>query len=98
LTRNQPKQRTRAGTFATFDRRYEPVAMPDGGIIRPWDDAEVLAAFDSARFDLVWTLVDGDNGLHTYLVPGFATVNYVGRVLCAKPWPDSELMAPGYLY
>jgi hypothetical protein len=96
--RVSPHPRQRAGTYEVFARRYGPLEALDGGIVRAWDDTEVLQAFDSECFDFVWTLVEGDSGGKLYLVPGFATVNYVGRVLCERPWPDSELLAPGYLY
>lgn len=97
--RVSPHPRQRAGTFEVFNRRYGPIPGADGSIIRPWDDAEVLQAFDSECFDFVWTVVESSTGNgNLYLVPGFATVNYLGRVLCSRPYPDSELMAPGYLY
>lgn len=90
--------RSRAGTYSTFVRRYQPVEGGDGGITRPWDDPQVLAAFDRIEgYRLVWTIVDGEGG-RTYLVPGFATVNYVARVLCTKPWPDEEMHNPGYAW
>lgn len=85
--------RKRAGTYATFDRRYKPILLDDGSLMRDWRDPKVLVA--DPRF--IWTVVEGDTGT-LYLVPGFASVNYIGRVLCEVPWPDEEELAPGYVY
>jgi hypothetical protein len=60
----------RARSFG-FDRRYAPIDDADGNMVRSWDDAEVLEAFDSGRFDLVWTLVEGDT-CEVVSIPGFA--------------------------
>jgi hypothetical protein len=88
----------RAGSYDAFVRRYEPLDGPDGSIMREWNDPDVLKAFDEGRFHYVWTLVMGDTGERLYIVPGFATVNYMQRVLCAKPWPDEEQDNTGYLW
>jgi hypothetical protein len=85
------KQRTRAGTYDTFERRYTPVEMDDGSIMRGWRD--VPPDTDQRN---VWTVVDCDGKL--YLCPGYVTVNYLGRVLCANPWPEVEASSPGYVY
>lgn len=86
------KARSKAGSFKTFLRRYDPIQVDDT-IMRSWRDPDVHAA----DVNYVWTIVDGDNG-KLYLVTGFATVNYVGRVLCRKPWPEEEESLPGYVY
>lgn len=88
--------RSRAGTYATFERRYGPIAQDDGSILRRWDDPRITKAFDE-DYHYVWTVVEGDSG-RLYLVPGFATINYIARVLCERPWPESEELAPGYVY
>lgn len=84
---------SRAGTYATFDRRYKPIPLPDHSICRDWYDP----IFKNADEHLVWTIVQGDTG-RLYLTPGYATVNYIARVLCEKPWPDDEITKPGYVY
>jgi hypothetical protein len=84
-------QRTRAGRFETFERRYEPIEAEDGSILHDWRSIP-----KDTEQHYVWTLVDCDGRL--MLSPGYATVNYMGRVLCAKPWPDEEFTLPGYYY
>lgn len=86
----QIKARKRAGTYAAFERRYGPIENENGELIRDWRDVT------DADERYIWTVVDCDGKL--YLVPGFATVNYFGRVLCANPWPDSEFTNTGYVY
>ena len=94
------KPRSRAGSYWGFVSRYEPIERSTGTILRWRNDKEILAAFDRGRDDghrYVWTLVQGDTG-RCYFVPGFATVNYLNRVLCKKPWSDIEEMNPGYAW
>ena len=86
------KQRKRAGTKDAFDRRYDPIPDRTGNTIRDWRDPEVQAA--NIRY--IWTCVDCNGRL--YVVPGFATVNYFGRVLCKNPWPDEEENNTGYCF
>lgn len=86
------KRRTRAGTWSVFERRYKPIEGADGSIQRHWNDPEILAA--DIRY--VWTIVEAEGKF--YVVPGFHTVNYHARVLCAEPWCDVEYMNPGYLW
>ena len=81
-----------ARSWFTFERRYKPISGADGVILRNWDDPDVQAAEE--RF--IWTVVDCDG--RCYLTLGFATVNYLGRVLCAVPWPREEFTDTGYLY
>jgi len=85
------KPRTKAGSFASFERRYQPVLSADKVFLRDWQN---IPKETDAHF--VWTAVDCDGRL--YLVPGFATVNYFARVLCAVPWGESEERNPGYVY
>ena len=86
------KQRKRAGSCDAWDRRYSPIPCDDGSLIRDWRDAEIQSA-DVSR---VWSVIE-ENGV-LYVVPGLATVNYVGRVLCAVPWGPSEENNTGYRY
>jgi hypothetical protein len=93
------KPRKRAGSYESFIRRYLPLEE-QGDLIRDWRNSEILAAFDRGRENghrFVWSLVEGESG-RCYLVPGFATVNYLGRVLCSYPWSDIEEMNPGYAW
>lgn len=85
--------RRRALGFEVFERRYQPVEKKDGEIMRDWNDLAVREA-DPRR---VWTVVDGGNG-ELYVVPGFATVNYFGRVITRRGWSDVEFLNPGYVY
>ena len=94
------KPRSRAGSFRSFVDRYEPIPNSNDELIRPWDDPSIIAFHGRGRETghcYVWTLVEGDNG-QSYFVPGFATVNYLGRVLCTNPWSDIEEGNPGYLW
>lgn len=84
--------RTKAGSYLTFDRRYQPIAVSDGVIDRRYDDPLILDADER----LVWTLIEAEG--KTYIMPGFLTVNFMGRVLCKLPWSDAEQASPGYLY
>ena len=86
------KPRSRLGSWSSFSKRYQPVALPDGDIRREHDDPAIHAAPEN----LIWTVVDVDGRL--IFVPGFATVNYYGRVLCAIPWGATEESNPGYNY
>lgn len=83
----------RARPYNVFERRYGPIPLPDDNLMRDYRDPEIQAADEH----LVWTVVEGDNG-ELYLVPGFATVNYLGRVLCERPWPEEEWRKAGYVY
>lgn len=89
------QRKSRAGSWATFVRRYRPLPINARGdaFSRLYDDPLVLGA----KPDTVWTIVDGDNG-ELYVVPGFAVVNYVGRIVCEVPYPPSELGNTGYVY
>lgn len=84
-------QRTRPGLWETFEKRYQPIEADDGSICRHWIDIP-----DDTDERNVWTVVDCDGRL--YLTPGYASVNYMGRVLCANPWPDEEISLPGYRF
>lgn len=94
------KPRTRAGTYATFIKRYGPIPLPgQDHPMRELDDLDVDGQSlkpDGHRY--VWTLVSGDSGDRDYLVPGFAFVNRMGYVLCERPWPDEEQTLPGYAF
>lgn len=86
------KPRSRAGSWETFVKRYGPKPGPEGNELYPWDHADVRAADERH----VWTVVDCDGVL--YVTAGLATVNYMGRIITARPWDDSEQSQPGYRY
>jgi hypothetical protein len=85
-------RRKRTGSADVFDKRYQPIPRPDGSLLRDWNDPEILAA--DIRY--VWSVTDCDGRL--YVTPGYAVVNYFGRLLCAVPWPDVEMENPDYRY
>ena len=86
------KMRTRTGSWSAFEKRYQPIADSDNSLCRDWRDSEIQNAPES----LVWTILDCDGKL--IVSPGFATVNFVGRILCAIPWNETEFNNSGYLY
>lgn len=87
------KPRRRMGSWASFERRYQPIASStiDDTVLRDW--REIPAETD---IHLVWTVLDCDGRL--CIVPGFASVNYFARILCTNPWPEIEQLNPGYVY
>ena len=89
----QIKPRKRAGSYKTFERRYDPVLTNDDTIYRHFDDPMVSVADENQ----VWTIVSGDNGAW-YIVPGKAFVNREYYVITRKGWSNDELLSPGYRY
>lgn len=87
------KPRKRAGSYKTFERRYDPVFVQDTDILRFFDDPMVAAADENQ----VWTIVSGDRGAW-YIVPGKVFVNREYYVLTRKGWSTDELLSPGYRY
>ena len=87
------KPRSRMGSWASFERRYQPIASStiDDTVLRDW--REIPTGTD---IHLVWTVLDCDGRL--CIVPGFASVNYYARILCTNPWPEIEEGMPGYVY
>lgn len=77
------KQRTRAGNWSTFERRFQPIERQPETI---WYEQEHLPVGIDCHF--VWTIVDCDGAL--YATPGFRFVNRFAYVVCAKPWTDDE--------
>jgi len=87
------KPRSRAGSWNSFESRYQPIPIDSNGeLIRHYADSKVKAADERN----VWTVVDVDGVL--YVVAGYATVNYMGRILTRNKWSDIEQMNPGYKY
>jgi len=86
------KRRTRAGSFEQFAKRYRPIEMDDGSLMRDWQ--EIPLGTDER---CVWTIVEGDNN-RLYLTPGYHYVNRLGYAVCEVPFPDIEDELPGYVY
>lgn len=85
------KPRSRAGSYSTFERRYRPIPLADGSVLRQRND--LPTPVDPAY---VWTVLDCDGTL--YLGAGMTVVNRMGYVLCEQPWPAEEMSLPGYRY
>ncbi|MGE8141762.1 hypothetical protein ACQKOE_07290 [Novosphingobium sp. NPDC080210] len=91
MSQVEVKPRRRAGSADVFERRYGPVDSPDGNMI--WEHKDLPKDIEERN---VWTLVDCDGTL--YVVPGYHTVNYFGRVVTERQWSDVEEMNPGYVW
>lgn len=85
------KLRTRAGTWRSFERRFQPIDSPDGTVYWRWD--ELPTPIDPTR---VWTIVDCDGRL--YVTPGLRVVNRIDYVYCAVPWTEADERQPDYRY
>lgn len=77
--------RTRARTYALFEKRFRPIPREDGSLLR--DHAELPARETIQRREW-WTVLDCDGRL--YLSAGFRFVNRLGYVLCEVPWSDAD--------
>ena len=87
----RPEQRTRCGSWRTFERRFQPIDSPDETV---WWSREQLPV--NVDPHLVWTIVDEDGRL--YVRPGFRFVNRIDYVLCQVPWTDEDVEQPDYRY
>jgi hypothetical protein len=73
-------------TKQEFIARYNPVLNKAGNIKRVAHKA--ASYFPPER---VWSVVSGDYGHGSYLLPGFRIVNATGRyVVTAHPWTESD--------
>ena len=86
--------RIRRGSFATFERRFQPIINDDGTLLR--DNTGLPLSPDWPRH--IWTMIEDGDGNRWSLSPGIRLVNRVGFVLCAVPWTDADLQQPDYLY
>lgn len=101
--------RTRAGSWDSFERRYKPLpqSIDSGGCEYPLFDYDQLPDWavettadgkTYANYRHVWTVVEGDNGT-LYACPGFHTVNRLGYLVCELPFGDVEdRLGYGYRY
>ena len=85
------KQRTRTGSWNTFERRFRPIDSPDDTV---WWRRDQLPKDVDPR--LVWTILDCEGRL--YLACGFHYVNRLDYVLCEVPWNDDDERQPSYRY
>lgn len=83
-----PIRTKRSGTFASFERRYQPV------------DPQLNENFRDIPTDLdirlLWTVVDEDGVL--YICPGRRFVNRFGFIIATIPWDDQEEKNTPYVY
>lgn len=89
----------RAGSYSTFERRYQPV-NDEGGSLRifSWEELVYAAEGHPVKSRNVWTIIQGDNTNQMYIVCGIHYVNREGYVLTEIEWPDSEQMNIGYVW
>lgn len=85
------KQRTRCGSWPTFERRFQPIEQSDGRL--GWEREELPADVDP---HLVWTVVDAEGKL--YVTPGIRFVDRLYYIQCAMPWSADDQRQPPYLY
>lgn len=86
--------RSRRGSFAVFERRFQPIINDDGTLLRGWRD--LPRAPDWPRH--IWTMIEDGDDNRWSLSPGIRLVNRISFVLCAVPWTDIDLQQPDYLY
>jgi hypothetical protein len=85
------RPRKRVGSWATFERRFDPLPAPNHDYL--WDVGTVQK---DADFRYWWTVLDCEGRLS--LSPGFRFVDRFAFVRCAKPWTDVDFQQPGYRY
>jgi hypothetical protein len=85
LEKPMTEQRTRARSFALFEKRFHPLIREHSTLI--WNLDELPAA---ARNMIChwWTVLDCDGKL--YLSAGLRFVNRIGYVRCQTPWTDPD--------
>lgn len=91
ITMRPPKQRTRCGSWRTFERRFQPMPAPDHDVL--WETHQVPENPD-CRF--WWTVLDCDGRL--LIAPGFRFVNRFAFIRCALPWTDEDEGQPDYVF
>lgn len=80
----------RAGTWNSFDKKFEPLTKDDGSLLRDFHEVK------DCQLEKVWTVIEADNG-KMYCATGFHIVNRIGYLLCAQPWADADQMRD-YVY
>jgi hypothetical protein len=85
------RPRKRVGSWATFERRFDPLPAPNHDYL--WD---VGTVHEDADFRYWWTVLDCEGRLS--LSPGFRFADRFAFVRCANPWTDVDFQQPGYRY
>lgn len=87
-----PKQRTRCGSWRTFERRFQPLPAPNHDLL--WELRGDVP--EDVDYRYWWTVVDCDGRL--YVTPGFRFVNRFAYIHCAVAWADDDERQPDYVY
>lgn len=85
------RQRTRTGSWSTFERRFKPLPAPDHDYL--WDIGTVPKEADYRYW---WTVRDCEGRL--YISPGFRFVNRFAFIRCTVPWTEDDERQPDYRY
>lgn len=86
------KQRTRCGSWRTFERRFQPMPAPNHELL--WELRGEVPA--DADYRYWWTVLDCEGRL--YVSRGFRFVNRFAFIRCAVPWTDDDERQPDYRY
>jgi hypothetical protein len=86
------KQRTRCGSWRTFERRFLPRQAPHHDVL--WEVRGEVPPNANHRY--WWTVVDYDGRL--YDTPGFRFVKRFAYIRCAVAWSDDDERQPDYVY
>ena len=78
----------RAGTYDTFEKRYQPLTKEDGSILFETYGRDLTKVIDTP-VDRVWTLLDCDGKLR--IVAGYHIVNRMNYIITKYPWMNNEL-------
>ena len=85
------KIRIRAGSWNTFERRFQPRSNADDTVLV--DLRDLPKDIDPHR---VWTITDEEGRL--YVFPGYRFVNRFAYVVCNVPWTEDDQRQPPYRY
>lgn len=86
------KQRTRCGSWRTFEHRFTPLPAPHHPLL--WEVRGEVPSDTDHRF--WWTVLDCDGRL--FVTPGFRFVNRFAYIRCAVAWSDDDEWQPDYIY
>jgi len=79
--------------------QYQPIENPfdknagyEGCMFETYgDDLNcVKETVDNGHFQLVWTLITGDNE-ESWIIPGYHVVNRMGFFITTKPWESTDI-------
>lgn len=80
--------------FDVFVELFEPIDRDGYGRII-WQAQDIPEDADPREW---WTIVDGDTGDRTFLMPGFRRVNRLGYIRCAARWGGEASDHPIYRF